>query len=95
MIWTLWNYNDPEPLILSASEAEEVSISELAGLISCAIGHPGPINFDTSRADGQHRKTACTAQLQSLPHGITLTPLTEGLQQTAAWILENYPNIRL
>ena len=93
-MWTLWNYDDAEPLILSSPEADEITIAELAVLVASSIRHPGPIEFDTSRSDGQYRKTASTAHLEALHHGIAFTPLVEGLQQTASWLEQNYPNVR-
>lgn len=43
MIWALRKYDDPEPLILSVDESDEVSISAVAGYVGDALDYKGSI----------------------------------------------------
>ena len=95
LTWALRSYSAPEPVILSCDESDEISILDLARLIANAMDFTGPIALDISQPDGQHKKSACNARLRSLyPGTLQLTPLDEGIRQTVAWFLNNYPNIR-
>lgn len=50
----------------------------------------GNIIFDTSKADGQFKKTASNVKLRSLYPEFQFTPIQEGLKETCKWFLENY-----
>ena len=96
LLWALRNYSAPEPLILSCDEDDEVSIGEAAAIIAAAVGVPGPIVFDTSKPDGQHKKTASNARLKALyPGKLAFTPLEDGIQATVEWFTANYPAVRM
>jgi GDP-L-fucose synthase len=99
----LRRYSDAAPLILAPDEADEVAIADVAAGVAAAMRFEGPLQFDASRADGQLRKTACNAKLRKLLQAGALgdelrdfafTPLRQGLEETAAWLRENYPNVR-
>ena len=60
IIWTLKSYSEVEPIILSAGEEDEVSIADAARAVAKALDFDGEILFDTSRSDGQYKKTAVT-----------------------------------
>ncbi len=47
-LWTMRNYDSPEPLILSVDEAAEVSIADVVHYIAKAIGFTGKINVRSS-----------------------------------------------
>ena len=55
----------------------------------------GPVEFDTSRSDGQHKKTVSIGKLRRyLPH-YRFTPLRDAVQRTVDWLAENYDSARL
>lgn len=94
MLWTLDHYNSVEPLILSVGEEDEVSIGNVAQEIAAAMDFRGEIMFDSSKADGQFKKTASNAKLRSLLPDFQFTPISKGLQQTSAWLEANYEKAR-
>ena len=53
MVWQLRFYDQIDPLILSVSEAEEVTIKHVADEIVRAVGFEGHYSFDSTKADGQ------------------------------------------
>lgn len=53
MLWVMESYNEPTPVILSVDPADEVSIGHVAKLIADAMDFKGPLQFDTSKADGR------------------------------------------
>lgn len=59
MIWTLRHYDSVDPIILSVPEAAEVTIKDAAMAVVKGMKYEGKITFDTSKSDGQHKKTAC------------------------------------
>uniref|UniRef100_A0A1B6CZH8 GDP-L-fucose synthase n=1 Tax=Clastoptera arizonana TaxID=38151 RepID=A0A1B6CZH8_9HEMI len=95
-IWVLRNYESVDPIILSVDEKDEVTISELAKSIAAAFEFNGEIVFDTSFADGQHKKTANNGKLRSLlPADFKFTPLNQAIKETVMWFKENQANARL
>ncbi len=71
----------------------DVSIAELARLVAGVTGYTGRITFDATKPDGTLRKLMDVSRLNSM--GWTAkTPLTDGLSQTYAWFLDNYPTLR-
>jgi len=73
------NYEDcAEPIIFSVSEDEEVSIKDVAFMVAEGMGFKGNITFDTTKADGQFKKTACNQKLRRLNPEFKFTPIREG-----------------
>jgi len=97
-IWMLREYDDVEPVILSVSEEEEVTIEQVAQAICKSMGHTqnakgdvvARIKFDSSKADGQYRKPASNAKLLGLVGDFKFTPFEEALDETVSWFLQNY-----
>ena len=52
------------------------------------------VQFDTTKADGQFKKTASNAKLRALRPDYRFTPISEGLQKTAQWFKANYETAR-
>ncbi|KAF4319651.1 hypothetical protein BBO99_00004675 [Phytophthora kernoviae] len=94
MLWTLDHYDSVEPLILSVGEEDEVSIGDIAREIATAMDFRGEIVFDTSKADGQFKKTASNIKLCRLLPDFQFTPIAKGLQETTAWFEANYETAR-
>ena len=59
-------------------------------MIAEAMEYKGEIVFDTSRADGQYKKTASNAKLRKYLPDFKFTPMAEGIQQSVDWFIANY-----
>ncbi|GLH08383.1 ACYPI007507 protein [Gryllus bimaculatus] len=94
-LWVLREYNSVEPIILSVDEADEVSISDAANLIAKAFEFKGQLNYDTSKADGQYKKTASNGKLRSFLPDFKFTPFSLAIQDTVKWFKENHNTARL
>ncbi|MBW0485511.1 hypothetical protein O181_025226 [Austropuccinia psidii MF-1] len=93
-VWQLWEYHEISPIILSVGEEDEVSIKQVADLIVKAVGFKGNYSFDSSKADGQHKKTASNAKLMSLLPDFKFTPFEIALEESTKWFIENYGTAR-
>ncbi|XP_067951558.1 GDP-L-fucose synthase-like [Watersipora subatra] len=89
-IWALREYEDFEPIIATVGEDEEFSIRETANMIVKAMNFTGPVRFDTSKSDGQFKKTTSNARLLKHLPGFQFTPTQQGLQETCDWFNDNY-----
>lgn len=76
-------------------EKDEVSIASLANLIAAAVQFNGELLFDTTKADGQFKKTASNARLRSFLPDFKFTPLNEAIQDTVSWFRDNHAIARL
>lgn len=78
--YLIYNYSDIKPIICCGDE--EVSILELANKISDAIKFKYEIQFDTSKPDGNLKKTVSNNYLKTIMSNIIFTSLSDGLQKT-------------
>ncbi|KAJ4454838.1 putative GDP-L-fucose synthase [Paratrimastix pyriformis] len=92
--WVLYNYSDPSPVILSVDETDEVSIGDVAREVARAMHFEGNIVFDTTKANGQFRKTASNAKLRRLLPDFHFTPLRDAIQASVDWFVANYDRAR-
>ena len=76
-------YDGAEPVNLGASR--EISIRDLAELIAEATGYEGSITWDTSKPNGQPRRSVDGARAKELFGFEARTPLREGIERTVAW----------
>lgn len=67
-----------EPPLVNVGVGEDITIRDLAALVSKVVGFGGDIVFDTSKPDGTPRKLMDTTRLNSLGWHAR-TPLAEGL----------------
>ncbi|TFL03832.1 epimerase-domain-containing protein [Pterulicium gracile] len=93
-VWQLREYDEPDPVIFSVGEDQEVTIKQVAEAIVKAVGFTGEFAFDTNLADGQYRKPASNKKLLSKMGGFEFTPFEEGLDLSVKWFLENYDTAR-
>ncbi len=76
-------YDDAEPV--NVGTGREVPIRELVGLIGELTGYRGEIRWDTSRPDGQPRRSLDTSRARERFGFEAAMPLEEGLRRTIAW----------
>lgn len=81
-----------DSVILSPSE--EISIAEVANIIAKCFNFTGRIIYDASMPEGQHRKPTSNKKLLNLIGDFKFTPITEGIESTVDWFLENYETCR-
>jgi len=89
-VWVMRHYHSPEPITLSVDEAEEVSIKDLAYTVAKAMKFEGDVVFDTSKADGQFKKTASNKKLRGFLPDYQFTSIQEGVQKAVDWFVDNY-----
>lgn len=50
--------------------------------------------FDTTKSDGQYKKTAANGKLRALLPDYKFTSMKEGLKKACDWFVENYETAR-
>jgi GDP-L-fucose synthase len=80
-------YDGPEPVNLGAGK--EIAIRDLAELVASVTGFEGRITWDTSRPNGQPRRSVDPTRARELFGFEARTPLRDGLERTVAWYREN------
>jgi len=93
-VWTMRHYHSVEPLILSVGEEDEVDIKTAAMTVVEAMEFKGEVKFDTSKADGQYKKTASNAKLRELYPEFKFTPFKDAVKETTRWFMDNYETAR-
>ena len=76
-------YNSPEPVNLGSGE--EISIRDLAEKIARMVGFEGKFTWDTSRPNGQPRRSLDTTRARQEFGFVARTRLDEGLRRTIDW----------
>jgi GDP-L-fucose synthase len=90
ILWVLFNYKEEEPVIISVGEEDEVSIGEVAKTIADEFEFKGNLVFDTTKADGQFKKTASNDKFMRLNPGFKFTPFKDAIHETVQWFKANY-----
>ena len=93
-VWVMREYHSPDPITLSVDEAAEVSIKDVALAVAKAMKFEGEIIFDTTKADGQFKKTACNKKLRKYRQDYKFTSMEDGIQTSVDWFVENYDTAR-
>lgn len=93
-LWVLREYPEVEPIILSVGEEDEVSIKEAAEAVVQSLDFKGEVVYDTSKADGQFKKTASNEKLRRYLPDFTFTPFNQALKETCDWFVANYDAAR-
>jgi len=92
ILWTLEHYEEPSSLILSPNE--EVSIETVARIIARAFHYEHKMVLDTSRPDGQYKKTADNSKLKRLLPSVAFVPVEDGIKNTVQWFMDHYDSCR-
>eukprot|EP00956_Cyclotella_meneghiniana_P027424 scaffold61313_cov56-Cyclotella_meneghiniana.AAC.1 len=93
-VWVMREYHSPDPITLSVDESAEVSIKDVALAVAKAMKFDGDVVFDTTKADGQFKKTACNKKLRSYRPDYKFTSMEDGIQKSVDWFVENYETAR-
>jgi len=93
-VWVMREYHSPDPITLSVDEEAEVSIKDVALAVAKAMKFEGEVIFDTSKADGQFKKTACNKKLRKFRPDYKFVSMEEGIQKSVDWFVENYEKAR-
>jgi GDP-L-fucose synthase len=80
-------HDKPDPVNLGAGF--EIKIKDLVGLIAKLTGFKGKIIWDTSKPDGQPRRTLDISKAEQEFGFKATTKLEEGLKKTMNWYLSN------
>jgi GDP-L-fucose synthase len=79
-------YDAPDPVNLGAGK--EISIRDLAELVARATGFEGQITWDTSKPNGQPRRSVDATRARERFGFEARTSLRAGLERTVAWYRE-------
>ncbi|KAI9298318.1 epimerase-domain-containing protein [Neoconidiobolus thromboides FSU 785] len=94
IVWCLREYMEIEPIILSVGEEQEISIGYVAESIAKSMGIKDVLKYDTTKSDGQYKKTASNQKLLKYLPEFEFTPFEVAIEKTISWFLENVDNIR-
>jgi GDP-L-fucose synthase len=93
-VWVLRSYTEIEPIILCGDEEAETSIADVAGMVAKSMGYGKEVKCDTSKADGQFKKTASNKKLRSYLPDYKFKPIEEGIKESVDWFVANYDQAR-
>jgi GDP-L-fucose synthase len=85
------NYSGNEPI--NVGTGSDISIRELAELVSEVVGYTGEIAYDTTKPDGTPRKLLDVSRLAELGWKAEI-PLGDGICSTYQWYLDNLATAR-
>ena len=85
-VFLMQHYTDNQ--WINVGTGEDISIQELANTVKQVVGYQGQIVWDTTKPDGTPRKLLDVSKINSLGWQAT-TALTEGIQKTYDWYLDN------
>jgi GDP-L-fucose synthase len=78
---------------LNVGWGADISIAELAALVSEVVGFPGTLAFDSSKPDGAPRKLLDVSKLSALGWSPRIA-LRDGIAATYEWFLKNRSALR-
>lgn len=89
LIYLAKSYSDEQPI--NVGSGEELTIAELARIVTEVVGFEGELTFDKSRPDGTKRKLVDSSRLRDLGWHPKID-LREGLRSTYDWYRTTIPN---
>jgi len=90
LVMEKWDSSDP----LNISEGKEISIKEIVNLIHELTGFKGKVVWDTSKPNGQPKRSLDVGKAREMIGYETKTSLRDGLGMTIDWFKENINNFR-
>ncbi len=91
-VYLMQTYNDSE--IVNVGVGDDLTISELASMVSEIVGFKGSLHYDTTKPDGTPRKLLDVQRLHSCGWRASIA-LKDGVSTTYKWFLENVDSARL
>ena len=91
-LFLMEQYSAPE--IINVGSGQEVTIADLAALVSQTVGFPGAVRYNPAMPDGTPRKLLDVSKLAALGWQSRIT-LEQGIAATYAWFLEHGQQARL
>lgn len=89
IVWSIDNWNSDEHCMLI--NEEEISVKDVVNIIKSKFNIPDTdISFDTTKPNGQFKKTAKS----SINHNFKFKSINEGISETIDWFINNYENTR-
>ena len=88
------DYDEVSPIILSVDESAEISIKEAAEAVVEAMDFKGEVIYDTTKSDGQYKKTASNEKLRKLLPDFEFTAFKDAIKVSCDWFVENYDTAR-
>lgn len=89
-LWVLREYDEVDPIILSVDEKDEMSIQEAAEAVVEAMDFKGQVIYDTTKSDGQFKKTASNQKLRRYLPDFKFTPFKQAVKESCDWFVNNY-----
>ena len=90
-LFLLEQYDGEE--IVNIGVGEDLSIAELAAIVSDVVGFEGATVYDTSKPDGTPRKLVDVGKINGLGWRAKVG-LRDGIEQTYQWFLDNKTELR-
>jgi GDP-L-fucose synthase len=84
-------YDSPE--IINVGTGEDLTIREIAGVVSDVVGYEGALVYDSSKPDGTPRKLLDVSRLKALGWSPRIG-LRDGIAETYRWFVENYAAVK-
>ena len=85
--------NELPEFLYNIGSGKDVAIKELAETIQAVVGYKGNILWDKSKPDGTPRKLIDVSKMRDLGWSYS-TELTEGIEKTYQWFLENIKDLK-
>lgn len=92
LLFLVENYEGELPV--NIGNPYQITIKELAELISLYFPNIKNISWDTTKPAGQYKKPSSNKLFLSMFPNFVYTHIHEGLNETIDWFKLNYPNIR-
>ena len=85
--------NELPEFLYNVGSGKDITIKELAETIQGVVGYKGNILWDKSKPDGTPRKLMDVSKMRDLGWSYS-TELTEGIEKTYQWFLENIKDLK-
>ena len=85
--------NELPEFLYNVGSGKDITIKELAETIKAVVGYKGNILWDKSKPDGTPRKLIDVSKMRDLGWSYS-TELTEGIEKTYQWFLENIKDLK-
>ena len=85
--------NELPEFLYNVGSGKDITIKELAETIQGVVGYKGNILWDKSKPDGTPRKLMDVSKMRDLGWSSS-TELTEGIEKTYQWFLENIKDLK-